>query len=694
MNFKKQMAICLLPFAFCLLGILSASAVFAQSPYDDTLTGRDSILAKIENLKWRKKLKVADGLREQGNYLDAIVVYEMVNETKPKDLYTLQQLGECNYAIRYYSACIKWFGQLAALDSVKYPYARYYLAKSMKYNGQYEMAIPEFDRFHKKEFSFKDPTWEQEMTEIKSTVAYEVEGCRLAMGYAVERPSKTKVENIGEKANHPLTDLSPRLIADSVLLYAALLPDSAFLAEDTTLHRFTRILTTTKSGGAWQAPEFFNAPFNHGDFHVGNGALSPDSRGLYFTRCFLLEETGGMRCQIYESRRDSGYWSEPVLLGEAVNGDFSSTHPMAALNANGDEILFYSSNRSGGRGGFDIWVARRDRTTRGFVDLQNAGVVINTTYDDVTPYFDVNAKILYYSSEGRINIGGFDIYSSRQDTLGNWGEPENMKIPINSSVDDIYFALGENKLKGFLVSNRPGGLSPKSPTCCDDIWSFKMSSPYVFVEGWVTDDSTGERIREGTVNFYDAGTDSLVASAPITEDGYFKARLAGDKNFRIKAASEKYFDAESSVNTENRDEGELMRNDMKMKKRPYWVGLKMGIVYYDFDRSKLRDDARPVLNNVVSILKHYSAIVEIEGHTDDMGDSLYNIRLSERRAEAVYNYLLREGVPKEQLSRKGYGKQNPVAPNKKPDGSDNPEGRQLNRRAEFRVVGESNVKKQ
>jgi len=671
---------------------IASSSAFGQWE-EDTLHGRDSVIAKITNLKWRKKLRVADDLKNQGNYLDAIVVYEMVNKDKPKELYTIQQLGECNYAIRNYKECVKWFGLLASLDSLKYPYSRYYLAKSLKYDGQYEKAIPEFERFHKKEFYFKDAVWEEKMKEVKSTVADEIAGCRLAMEFALKPPSKSSVENLGPKVNHPLTDLSPHLITDSLLLYAALLPDSAFEAHDTTKTRFTRMLVTARTANGWQAGELYDFPYNSGDYHVGNGVYSPDKQRFYFTRC-SQREAGGMHCQIFESSFTNGAWSEPALLGEAVNGEFSSTHPMAALNSKGDEILFYSSNRSGGRGGFDIWVATRNRSTGAFTDLQNAGMVINTYYDDVTPYFDTKTKTLYYSSEGRINIGGFDIYYSKQDTLGNWGEPVNMGIPVNSSVDDIYFTLGEDRQKGFLVSNRPGGLSPKSPTCCDDIWAFRLPAPYVFVEGWVTDDSTGERIREGSVNFYDSATDSLIASAPITEDGYYKVRLPGERKFRVKATSPDYFDAETSISSENRDAGELLRADIKMKKRPYRVGLKMGIVYYDFDKSKLRDDARPVLNQVVAILKNYPAIIEIGGHTDEMGDVDYNMTLSQRRAEAVYNYLIREGVPKEQLAQKGYGETQPVAPNKKPDGSDNPQGRQLNRRAEFTVIGEMKVEKQ
>ncbi len=648
---------------------------------------KDSLMERVANMKWRKKLFFADNLLQSGDYLNAIAVYELVQQEKPTDKYTLNQLAESNYAIRYYPEVIRWYERLLAVDSVNYPYAGYYLARSLKYNAEYEKAITQFEQFHRSEFKkIKRAADVEKMKEVKSTIADEVEGCKLALSFKQEKPKNIIVENIGSEANHPLTDLSPRLINDSLLLYAALLPDSAFAVDDTTKLRYTRLLTATKNDSLWLDSRFFEAPFNHGDYHVGNAALSPDGKRIYFTRC---NETDKMiiKCQIYESAKMDTGWSEPVLLSEAVNGDFSSTHPMAALDRDGNEVLYYASTRSGGRGGYDIWYVTRDAAGN-FTDIHNLGTDLNTYYDDITPYYDTSTHTLYYSSDGRINIGGFDVYSSKRDAEGNWGSPQNIGVPLNSSVDDLYFAIGENKRKGFIVSNRAGGYSPKSPTCCDDIWEFRLPTTFAYVEGWVTDDSTGERVREGTVNIYDAETDSLIASAPITPDGYYKAKLPGDKKYRLTVTAPNYFDNEASVSTVDREDGEVIQQDIKMKRKPYQVGLPMGIVYYDFDKSKLRDDSRPILANVVAIMKNYPIIVEIGGHTDDMGSEYYNQKLSEKRAEAVYNYLIREGIAKEQLLQKGYGEKKNVAPNKKSNGKDDPEGRQQNRRAEFTVVGE------
>ncbi|GIV33385.1 MAG: cell envelope biogenesis protein OmpA [Chitinophagales bacterium] len=673
------------------LGLIlnSLGGVKAQETPTDTvaMTAQDSLLMRVANMRWKKKILFADNLLSSGDHLNAILVYQMAQEEKPKDTYTLHQLAEANYAIRYYPEVIRWYENLLAIDSLRYPYARYYLAKSLKYNGDYQKAIEQFERFHKTEFKkIKRKADLERMAEIKSTIADEVEGCRMALSYQLEKPKNIYLKNLGPQVNHPLTDLSPRLLNDSLLLYAALLPDSAFAIDDTTLIRHTRLLLASLHDSIWSNSRLYDVPFNTGDYHIGNASPSPDGKRLYFTRC---KETSmaSMRCQIYETAFTDTGWSQPVLLGEGINGDFSSSHPMAALDRNGNEVLYYASTSPGGRGGYDLWFTIRDASGK-YSAPQNLGFDLNTYADDITPFYDTATHTLYFSSEGRINIGGFDIYSSKQDAQGNWSAPQHLGIPLNSSVDDLYYARGTNKRKGFIVSNRPGGLSPKSPTCCDDIWEFRLPTAYAYVEGWVTDDSLGERIRQGTIYVYDAATDSLIASVPVADDGYFKVKLPGDRQFKLKATSPDFFDAESAVSTIDREDGELIRKDIKMKKKPYRVGFPLGVVYYDFDKSKLRDDARPVLSNVLAIMKNYPIIIEIGGHTDAVGTEEYNQKLSERRAEAVYNYLVREGIAPERLYQKGYGEKKNVAPNRLPNGKDNPEGRQLNRRAEFVVIGE------
>lgn len=646
---------------------------------------RDSILNEVAQMKWRKKLILADNLLESGSSLTAILVYEMALKDKPEDTYVLNKLGETNYFMRHYEHAAKWLDSLVALDSLEYPYSQYYLAKSLKYLGRYDGAIKEFNKFHATVF----PHASEEMVNAKSTVDREIQGCKLGMEM-MENPVKVKVEHLEGGVNHPLTDLSPRAIAKTKMLYAALAAESPIdiKKEDTLEGRYTRLYVAELEGEEWKKTGKYDFDYNKGAVHVGNGALSPDGKRLYYTQCEEQDDLS-MLCHIYESTRTDTGWTVPVMLAAPVNlEDYSSSHPMVASQS-GTDVLYFASNIPGGLGGTDIYRAFRNKETGTFDEVENLRDDINTADDEFTPFFDTTWNTLYFSSDGRVSMGGFDIYSSELDSAGNWSEPVNLGYPVNSSVDDIYYAMGPKKRSGFLVTNRPGGLSPKSPTCCDDIWSFKYPPAYVFLETTVLEEGSDKPVPEGEVYIYQADNDSLLGTVDINENGKFRFKLPGGKKYRVEAKSLKYEDAEISVNTEFLDDGEVVNKQIFMKKRPYWEGLNVGIVYYDFDKSKLRESARPVLDTLVEILKSYPRmIIEIAGHTDNMGDTVYNKKLSERRAESVFYYLKRKGIPEEQMVQKGYGETMPVAPNKNPDGSDNPEGRQLNRRVEFKVVGE------
>ena len=643
----------------------------------------ETVMEQVAKLKWKKKLFIADGLWESGSYLNAIAVYEMVLEDKPQDRYTLNRLGEANYLMRHYEAAKGWFSKLVPLDSLTYPYSQYYLAKSLKSTGDYEKAIKAFEKFHNTRFKKEG----EEMLRIKSMIRDEIDGCKLGISMS-SNPVKVTVQHLDSAVNHPLTDFSPYPMDKGHILYAALTSDSAIVLNDSASDRYARLYTSRKVNDIWQPAERFDFNYNSGEYHVGNGTFSIDRKRFYFTRCTERSDLT-MSCRIFESYNHDTAWSEPEMLGNGINGKgVSSSHPMIAVNKEGDELLFFSSDMDGGIGGYDIWFSVWNEGS--FGAPQNLGEIINTAYDEQTPWFETKANKLYFSSNGRINIGGFDIYSSEQDSNGNWSEPLNLGYPVNSSVDDLYYVL-EDKKSGYLVSNRPGGLSLKSPTCCDDILSFKYPPTYVYLEGTVLEEGaeTRKAVGEGTVYVYQLDNDSLIARVELQDGGYFNFKLKGDKKYKVVASSKKYEDVEMIIHTEDLDEGEVINKELYMKKRPFWEGLNVGTVYYDFDRSKLKKEARPVLDTLVKILHQFpKMVIEISGHTDNFGDSLYNIKLSNRRAEAVYNYLLRKDVPGAQLTQRGYGATQPVAPNRKADGSDNPEGRQLNRRTVFSVVGE------
>lgn len=647
---------------------------------------QDSLLNEVKQLKWKKKLKVGDDLYNRGSYYNAVEVYNMAWEDKPDHSGIAFKIAETHYMLRDYSSAATWYKNVIELDSLGYPTAQYYRAKSLKQSGKYDEAIVAFQNFVST--TFKKET--DEVTELKRGYEDEIAGCELGKE-SMEAPSDVIVEHLDENVNHPLTDFSPFEMEKNKLVYAALTADTTIalpyedeeLQMDTDL-RFARFYVSEKTDNGWQPAYKYSIELNNGQYHVGNGVFSEDGERFYYTQCVEMEDMS-MKCDIYYADKNGSFWDEPMPLS-AVNGDgHTSTHPFAVTDGEGTEWVYYASNREGGQGGMDLW--RVEVTASGFGSPENISGV-NTENDEVTPYFMASENTLYFSSNGLVNMGGFDIYNSIWNADDEeWSVPSNMGYPLNSPLDDIYFRFGVRDDKGFLVSNRAGGASMKSPTCCDDILAFRYPPKFAKVEGQLKNKETDEVIKdEGLVYVYRADNDSLVGSYEIDENGSYNFTLPAEVEYKVVASTTKFYEEEQTLDTRDLDD-ENVSLDFYLKERPFYPGMQLGVVYYDYDMAKLRDDARETLDTVVNFLEHYPKCkIEVAGHTDSIADNEYNLKLSLDRAEAVLNYLVMQGIDEEQLIKKGYGEDRPAAPNTNPDGTDNPEGRQLNRRTEFEVI--------
>lgn len=647
-------------------------------------------MEKVEKLNWKKKQKIAEGLFAQGSIYNAIDVFKMSFDDNSENVCAANMLGGSYYLTRDYASAEEWFTKALALDSTDHQYITYYLAKSLKRQAKYEDAKAMFEKFRSTKFKKE----EEGVSQLKMTIDDEIAGCDLGLKYQSE-PVRVKTNHLNRTVNHPLTDFGPWPLSEDKLLYSALVSDTLVDITDTSITnsmRYARLYESSKTGDEFNGFKQFEAPFNQGEYHVGNGSFAPDGKRFVFTKCFETEVITQMHCEIWMTSFNGSEWSEPVKLENGVNGeDYSSTHPMIGMDTNGKEVLFFTSNNpNGGQGGEDIWMAYTDGRGR-FKGPMNLGKDINTTGDERTPFYDSNEKILYFSSNGLVNMGGLDVFAAMQKPTGEFATPQNLGGPLNSSVDDMYYTLlPGSKTRGFLVSNRAGGYNLKSETCCDDILSFYYPPTHVFVVGRVTESGpTGNIVEGGVIYVYEKGSDSLVASVPVASDGTYKIKLLGEKDYVITASSVKHYEKKVNVSTFDKEDGEEITTDFKLDRRAYYPDMLWGTVYYEFDQAKLKDEARTTLDSLVLFLNDYPRVVlEIGGHTDAIADSVYNMYLSERRASAVYNYLLNKKIKKEQLVTKGYGETQPKAPNKTEDGKDNKAGRALNRRTEFIIIDE------
>lgn len=407
-------------------------------------------------------------------------------------------------------------------------------------------------------------------------------------------------------------------------------------------------------------------------------------------------------CKIFVSRFQGSGWSEPELLGEGINDQGSNTHPFVA-RVGKKEILFFSSNRKlQSRGGYDIlYSVVTSRTTAGTAQQpstngraasiererysrpQNAGKVVNTENDELTPYYDTRVGKLYFASNGWITMGGFDIYSA-DGGPSRYANLTNMGYPINTSADELYFVKDPSgKPDAYLVSNRIGSYALKNPTCCDDIWRVQFE-PKLLVMGRVLNKQSNAPMPGVVVKMTDEQGSLKTYNST---DGNFSFNMMRGHTYVITGDKQGYSTARATLNTT-----EVRHSDpddtayVTIYLDSTYVPIRVSNVYYDYDKASLRPESIASLDSLVSFMRDNPSLsVEVYSFTDAKGTDNYNKKLSQKRAESVIDYLVKSGIEKTRMIAKGLGEQNPARPNVV-NGEDNPLGRQMNRRTEFRVV--------
>lgn len=646
---------------------LPFSAVCQKKVKNDSIEETQPLPLKI-------KIKYADALCAAGNYYDAIdVLHEIVNE-KPDNHHAMYHLGECYSKARDYVNAEKWYGKVieAGADGA-YPLVYYRYAMMEKMNGKYEQAKYTFAKFA-----------------LRADAAYvdrarrEIEACDFAQT-AVGSPALFKVTHLDSQINTPYSEYSPAVFNEK-LFYASLNHDTSMNAEKYLSHLYS----AEKNSADWRKGNLLPVPVNSADYHSGNCAFSSDGKRMYFTRCTDNGEAN-IHCMIFLSAFESGFWTEPVALSEEVNmEEFTSTHPAVMQGDSLTDILYFASNRPGGKGGMDLWYSEVLPDGKATAPV-NLGAVVNTVDDEVTPFYYKNK--LYFSSDGHVGLGGLDIFYSSGLKSG-WTKPQNIGYPVNSSADDFHYTRGETPKKYYFVSNRAGSIGLKSATCCDDIFSAEdLSAPKFAARGIIVEKIdtslaalTGARIEVFEVigNYRSTVNDLLLPG-----DYKFFIELGAEKNYELKVQKKGYFPEIVSVSTKGLLEADTFVRDVTLTRIEKNKAYKLDKIYYEFNKTEITDESKATLKQLYDLMiENPKLVLEISAHTDDVGKPEYNQNLSQQRAQNCVNFLIKEGIEAKRLIAKGYGESQPVAANKNPDGSRNEAGMQENRRTEFKVIGE------
>ena len=679
--------------------ILLVCILFAQvAMYSQTIEG-------ITEMKPSQLLGFAKNAVKIGDTYSAIEFYKQYITLKSDDHESAYALAELYRITRDYEHAQDLYLKIYESNSELYPLALFYYAQMLKFNGNYNDAIAEFQRFKKEQRKVD--------IEIKNKLKNELAGCKLAQDIIdLENADKLyEIKHLNTSINSAHVDFAPLQIAKEKMIYASLKSDTipVHKPNEGPLRKF---YAAFRDEGEWYHAGEHIGPFNRSTAHVGNGALSPEGSRFYFTVC---EPKLGKKpiCDIWVSENEKGNWMEPYRLEEINDPEFTTTQPAVGKTSKEREVLYFISDREGGKGGLDIWFSVYDRKKARYSRVRNAGSKINTKGDEMTPFVDVNTNTLYFSSDGWPSIGGLDVFKTDGEET-RWLPPINVGFPLNSSADELYFTVNPyNAKEGFVVSNRKGGIALKSPTCCDDIYSYKQTgSKNVTLLGKVYDVDYVEKILamdesvkdiEGsienerllisnqTVTVYEVAGDGeeriLIKELKTDSKGEFSLELERNKRYEAVVIRKGYFSKYHEFVTKSIKGDEITQHLglLILTKDPIVVKN----IYYPFNESYLTDEAKETIDTSLYkiLIQNPSIIIEILSHTDSKGQDDYNLRLSQARAESVVKYLIEKGIDKKRLSSKGYGETKPIARNENTDGSDNPDGRAMNRRTEFRVTG-------
>ncbi len=469
---------------------------------------------------------------------------------------------------------------------------------------------------------------------------------------AMQHPVEFKPENLGTGVNSPFDDYWPSLSADEQTLVITRLikSDDYFkkVQEDFFISQW--------NNNGWSVAKNLGYPINTSD-NEGAQTLSGDGRLMVFTACNRRDGQG--RCDLYMSIRRGDKWSVPRNMGKPINTAYRETQP--SITSDG-RTLYFASDRPGGKGNHDIWVSHKDSADQWTVP-QNLGDSINSTGTEMSPFIHPDNQSLYFSSDGLIGLGGYDIFVSRKNKEGKWRKAVNLGYPINTNRDEIGLIVNARGDKAYFASNIDKNQGK-------DIYSFEMPvqdrpSMTTYMKGRVLDAVNNNLLRarfelidlENGNEFYKSYSDSLT--------GEFVVSIPVDHNYMLNVSRKGYL-----FYSENFSLKGIFHADAPLLKdiplQPIEIGKTIVLknVFFETDSYALKKESEIELNKVVQFLNVNPGVrIEISGYTDNVGEAGYNQVLSENRARAVTNYLIAASVNAQRIVSRGYGMNNPVTSN-------------------------------
>ena len=534
--------------------------------------------------------------------------------------------------------------------------------------GQYDTAKQDFERFLKKPHINPDS---------KDVAERDLANCIFAID-AMKHPVPFEPKNMGANINSPLDEYFPAITADGqTFLYTR-----NNRTEKTTMQE--DFMISKKVNNVWAPATLIGNGINTSG-NEGAPSISADGEVLFFVACQDNPDgsyAGGRKgfgdCDIFYSQKVGSAWSKPYNAGNVINTSYWETQP--SFSADG-KTLYFVSNRPGGVGEADIWCSTLN-VNGSWGAPKNLGPKINTPGKEESVFIHPDGKTLYFGSDGHTGMGGLDLYVSRMNDQGEWGDPVNLGYPINTYADENSILIGPTGDLAYLASSRAGGFG-NLDLYQFDLYEAARPGKITYAKGKVYDAKTKAPLGAHFELIDLATGKTVIESDADSGNGEFLVTLPVNKNYALNVSQQGYlFYSENFALKELTDLSKPFAMDVPMQPIDTGSVIELKNVFFETSKFDLKPESKAELNKLVAFLNVNKTLRgELSGHTDNVGDKKLNLLLSQNRAKAVYDYLVANGIDAKRLSYKGYGDTKPKVKN------DTDANRALNRRTEFKVVG-------
>ncbi len=647
---------------FCLLLVPSES--FSAQP-SDTCTG-------ITDKKIRKMYDEGFDFFKKGKYSEAGIRMKNVLKLEPDYYEPYWILGYINYKRKNsnFKEAEKNFLKLIELCPSYNVYSYFYLAEINYGVEKYQEAVKYLNLFLADVDKVKS---DEDYNRAESLLKYSKFYLDI-IDHPVPFDPKV-VQGISTAENEYLPTLSPDNQLALFTREKKMPPARDAILQSASKMKERFMFSLIQPNGQYSEGEEMPEPFNRND-NEGGASLSIDNNTLYYTVCKMDKNGTYNNCDIFYSEYVNGEWTPIRNAGTNIN--MPNTWESQPSISPDQKTLYFVSDRNGGYGGYDLY--RSEKNTDGeWGPSINLGSVINTSGNEKAPFIHPDGKTLYFSSDGQMGLGGYDIFFSRLAENGTWSKPVNIGYPINSPEDEAGFFVSTDGQTGYFTSNKYNGKGGY------DLYSFPLYAEarpekVLFIKGTIKSETTAEPVKTHielrnveTKKISEIPLDSItgnyVAVAPFVSDYIMTVKKAGYV-YESKYLSK----ADSSL-------VEPAKLDVEIKPIEVNKSYRINDIYFDFNSYELQGSAKVVLDQLIQWLSENMTLsIQIQGHTDNIGNDASNLLLSENRAKAVFTYIITGGISPLRLSFRGFGKTMPV------DSNETESGRAKNRRTVFVIM--------